>query len=197
MAVVYQAGPTGFGLVSRDLSTAGIRCEVAAPSKLHNSLRTGMSFWSVGIPAARARSANTYRSPMMELSSSMTSRQMRIGTGSPFRGSVGGSADGGGGVMGLSGELVGFVNETPGFGGLEPGAGHLGFAGVPGPAPLCGIEAVGVDLGFGPGAGCFAGLGGGCGGRGGGAYLPGQGCSPTRHVRRSGRRECVPLRNWS
>ncbi|OLL17961.1 IS110 family transposase [Rhodococcus sp. M8] len=32
-AVVYEAGPTGFGLY-RDLSAAGIRCEVAAPSKL-------------------------------------------------------------------------------------------------------------------------------------------------------------------
>jgi len=33
VAVVYEAGPTGFGLY-RDLTTAGIRCEVAAPSKL-------------------------------------------------------------------------------------------------------------------------------------------------------------------
>ncbi len=33
MAVAYEAGPTGFGL-SRALSAAGIRCEVAAPSKL-------------------------------------------------------------------------------------------------------------------------------------------------------------------
>lgn len=32
-AVVYEAGPTGFGLC-RSLSAAGIRCEVAAPSKL-------------------------------------------------------------------------------------------------------------------------------------------------------------------
>jgi transposase len=32
-AVVYEAGPTGFGLY-RALATAGIRCEVAAPSKL-------------------------------------------------------------------------------------------------------------------------------------------------------------------
>jgi transposase len=32
-AVVYEAGPTGFAL-ARALSTAGIRCEVAAPSKL-------------------------------------------------------------------------------------------------------------------------------------------------------------------
>jgi transposase len=34
VAVAYEAGPTGFGLY-RDLSAAGIRCEVAAPSKLH------------------------------------------------------------------------------------------------------------------------------------------------------------------
>jgi len=33
VAVVYEAGPTGFGLF-RALTTAGIRCEVAAPSKL-------------------------------------------------------------------------------------------------------------------------------------------------------------------
>jgi transposase len=32
-AVVYEAGPTGFGL-SRALTTAGIRCEIAAPSKI-------------------------------------------------------------------------------------------------------------------------------------------------------------------
>ena len=32
-AVVYEAGPTGFGL-SRAFTSAGIRCEVAAPSKL-------------------------------------------------------------------------------------------------------------------------------------------------------------------
>jgi transposase len=32
-AVVYEAGPTGFGL-ARALSTAGLRCEVAASSKL-------------------------------------------------------------------------------------------------------------------------------------------------------------------
>jgi transposase len=32
-AVVYEAGPTGFGL-ARALATAGIRCEVAAPSKI-------------------------------------------------------------------------------------------------------------------------------------------------------------------
>ena len=31
-AEVYEAGPTGFGL-SRAFTTAGIRCEVAAPSK--------------------------------------------------------------------------------------------------------------------------------------------------------------------
>ena len=34
VAVTYQAGPTGFGLY-RTLTAAGIRCEVAAPSKLH------------------------------------------------------------------------------------------------------------------------------------------------------------------
>jgi len=33
VAVAYEAGPTGFGL-SRALRTAGIRCEVVAPSKL-------------------------------------------------------------------------------------------------------------------------------------------------------------------
>ena len=34
VAVTYEAGPTGFGLY-RALTGAGIRCEVAAPSKLH------------------------------------------------------------------------------------------------------------------------------------------------------------------
>src|SRR6516164_8051320 len=33
-AVVYEAGPTGFGL-ARALTAAGWRCEVAASSKLH------------------------------------------------------------------------------------------------------------------------------------------------------------------
>ncbi len=33
VAVAYEAGPTGFGLY-RDLTAVGIRCEVAAPSKL-------------------------------------------------------------------------------------------------------------------------------------------------------------------
>ena len=33
VAVAYEAGPTGFGL-ARALTAAGIRCEVAAPSKL-------------------------------------------------------------------------------------------------------------------------------------------------------------------
>jgi transposase len=33
VAVAYEAGPTGFGL-SRSLTSAGIRCEVVAPSKL-------------------------------------------------------------------------------------------------------------------------------------------------------------------
>src|SRR6476620_12111738 len=32
VAVTYEAGPTGFGLY-RSLTAAGIRCEVAAPSK--------------------------------------------------------------------------------------------------------------------------------------------------------------------
>jgi hypothetical protein len=35
-AVVYEAGPTGFGL-SRALTTAGIRCEIVAPSKIQGS----------------------------------------------------------------------------------------------------------------------------------------------------------------
>ena len=34
VAVAYEAGPAGFGL-HRSLTTAGIRCEVVAPSKLH------------------------------------------------------------------------------------------------------------------------------------------------------------------
>ena len=34
VAVTYEAGPTGFGLY-RTLTEAGIRCAVAAPSKLH------------------------------------------------------------------------------------------------------------------------------------------------------------------
>ncbi len=34
VAVTYEAGPTGFGLY-RSLTAAGIRCQVAAPSKLH------------------------------------------------------------------------------------------------------------------------------------------------------------------
>jgi transposase len=34
VAVAYEAGPTGFGLY-RSLAAAGIRCEVAAPSRLH------------------------------------------------------------------------------------------------------------------------------------------------------------------
>ena len=33
VAVVYEAGPTGFGL-ARQLTAAGVRCVVAAPSKL-------------------------------------------------------------------------------------------------------------------------------------------------------------------
>jgi transposase len=35
-AVTYEAGPTGFGL-ARALATAGIRCEVAAPSKINRA----------------------------------------------------------------------------------------------------------------------------------------------------------------
>jgi len=38
VAVTYEAGPTGFGLY-RALTAAGIRCEVAAPSKLHKPCR--------------------------------------------------------------------------------------------------------------------------------------------------------------
>jgi transposase len=34
VAVAYEAGPTGFGLY-RQLTVAGIRCAVVAPSKLH------------------------------------------------------------------------------------------------------------------------------------------------------------------
>ncbi|MFD1238002.1 transposase, partial [Pseudonocardia benzenivorans] len=34
VAVTYEAGPTGFGL-ARFLTKSGIRCVVAAPSKLH------------------------------------------------------------------------------------------------------------------------------------------------------------------
>ncbi|TCN29642.1 hypothetical protein EV644_1383 [Kribbella orskensis] len=33
VAVVYEAGPTGFGLY-RALTSAGVRCKVVAPSKL-------------------------------------------------------------------------------------------------------------------------------------------------------------------
>jgi len=33
VAVAYEAGPTGFGL-ARELDTAGVRCVVAAPSKI-------------------------------------------------------------------------------------------------------------------------------------------------------------------
>ena len=36
VAVAYEAGPTGFGL-ARDLTAAGIRCEVAAPSKIRRA----------------------------------------------------------------------------------------------------------------------------------------------------------------
>jgi Transposase len=37
-AVVYEAGPTGFGL-SRAFTTAGIRCEIVAPSKIQRPAR--------------------------------------------------------------------------------------------------------------------------------------------------------------
>lgn len=40
VAVAYEAGPTGFGLW-RSLTTAGIRCEVVAPSKLQRPLAIG------------------------------------------------------------------------------------------------------------------------------------------------------------
>ena len=36
VAVTYEAGPTGFGL-ARDLTTAGFRCVVAAPSKIRRA----------------------------------------------------------------------------------------------------------------------------------------------------------------
>ena len=36
VAVTYEAGPTGFGL-ARDLTAAGIRCEVAVPSKIRRA----------------------------------------------------------------------------------------------------------------------------------------------------------------
>ena len=40
VAVAYEAGPTGFGL-SRALNDSGIRCVVAAPSKLQRPRVTG------------------------------------------------------------------------------------------------------------------------------------------------------------
>jgi transposase len=36
VAVTYEAGPTGFGL-ARDLTTAGFRCQIAAPSKIRRA----------------------------------------------------------------------------------------------------------------------------------------------------------------
>ncbi len=36
VAVTYEAGPTGFGL-ARDLTVAGYRCQVAAPSKIRRA----------------------------------------------------------------------------------------------------------------------------------------------------------------
>jgi len=36
VAVTYEAGPTGFGL-ARDLTAAGFRCQVAAPSKIRRA----------------------------------------------------------------------------------------------------------------------------------------------------------------
>ncbi|WP_372498028.1 hypothetical protein [Sinomonas terrae] len=38
VAVVYEAGPTGFGL-ARALTSQGVRCVVAAPSKLSAAMR--------------------------------------------------------------------------------------------------------------------------------------------------------------
>ena len=38
VAVTYEAGPTGFGLY-RSLTEAGVRCVVAAPSKLQRPAR--------------------------------------------------------------------------------------------------------------------------------------------------------------
>ena len=40
IAVTYEAGRTGFGLV-RWLTSPGVRCVVAAPSKLHRPAGTG------------------------------------------------------------------------------------------------------------------------------------------------------------
>ncbi len=40
VAVTYEAGPTGFGL-ARALDAAGVRCVVAAPSKLQRPRATG------------------------------------------------------------------------------------------------------------------------------------------------------------
>jgi len=40
VAATYEAGPTGFGLY-RALTGAGMRCEVAAPSKLQRPTATG------------------------------------------------------------------------------------------------------------------------------------------------------------
>jgi hypothetical protein len=40
VAVTYESGPTGFGL-ARDLTAAGFRCEVAAPSKILGHLGIG------------------------------------------------------------------------------------------------------------------------------------------------------------
>ena len=40
VAVAYEAGPSGFGL-ARQLSAAGVRCVVAAPSKLQRPPEIG------------------------------------------------------------------------------------------------------------------------------------------------------------
>jgi hypothetical protein len=66
VAVVYEAGPTGFGL-ARAVRAAGVRCEVAAPSKLrrpagdrvktayHGPSAALRARWGQAPPAARAR----------------------------------------------------------------------------------------------------------------------------------------------
>ena len=53
-AVVYEAGPTGFGL-ARGFAAAGIRCEVAAPSKIQRPcrLRIGTGSWPADVPPER------------------------------------------------------------------------------------------------------------------------------------------------
>jgi hypothetical protein len=54
-AAVYEAGPTGFGL-SRAFTTAGIRCEIAAPSKIQLELGiTTVKFFPTGGPGRDLR----------------------------------------------------------------------------------------------------------------------------------------------